>query len=323
MNLAMSTEDWLGFLRREYLETCIREGGASTKFCVPLTDLARETLYRGLRGHADSLGYVFAEVDSSETRANLVDHIFFRVAEQIEWDQLGRRVLAALCELNKFQLPDCGEKPFYEAVAERNGMDSKAALILLRQKLTDHVFRRPALARDFRIAMFQICYAQLTGSPDGTVAVSVLSDWLTGRNKNISAVKPYNIFNRITRANARHFIESLFQWVRIAGYPGTIVQLDIHRVATSKNPKDDLLYYTSAALLDVYEVLREFIDATDRLSGSLLVVVPDESFLDEENTSRGIGRYEALKFRIYDEVRSRQQVNPMAALVRLSSNAKG
>lgn len=149
--------------------------------------------------------------------------------------------------------------------------------------------------------------------------MQVLTDWLTGRNTAISAVKPYLIFNRINRASARHFFESLLRWIRFAGYTGILVVLDIARVTVARNPKDGQLYYTKAAVLDTYEVLRQFIDGTDRLNGCLIVVVPDVAFLDEDPFGRGIGVYPALKFRVFDEIRDRKLVNPMASLVRLSS----
>lgn len=320
MTLAMRHEDWLGFLRREYLDGFIKAGGAATKFCVPLDDSSRSGLYEELRKQAAGLGYLLAEINSGDTRVDLIEHVFFRVAEQIQWERLAVSVLTTVCETNGFEVPETTDQPFYEATAERNRMAPKAALMLLREKLTDHVFRRSELAKDFRVAMLRMCLAQLTGGQDGAVASRILSDWLTGRNRNVSAVKPYSIFNKINRSNARHMVESLFQWVRIAGYPGLIVVIDIGRVSVSKNPKDDIIFYTTRALLDVYELLREFIDSMDRLVGSLLVVVPDAAFLDEDNLGRGIGRYAALKFRIYDEIRAIQLVNPMATLVRLATN---
>jgi hypothetical protein len=314
----MRPEDWLGYMRREYLSGFIPQGGAAAKFCVPLDDDTPAIIHQGLRNEANSLGYIFAEISAAKTRTNLIDHIFFRIAEQIDWRQLARRVLVSVCKANSFEVSEPVQRPFLEEVAERNGMPTEAALMLLREKVIAYVFKRRDLSRDFRVAMLQLCLAELTGGADADVRTPILLDWLTGRNRNISAVKPYNIFSRISRTNARHFIESLFQWVRIAGYPGTIVSLDLARLAMARNPRDNLQYYTTSALMDVYEVLREFIDATDRLSAVLMVVVPHLLFLDEDNAGRGLGRYEALKFRIFDEIRDRQAVNPMASLVRLS-----
>src|SRR6266480_2213741 len=69
------------------------------------------------------------------------------------------------------------------------------------------------------------------------------------------------------------------------------------------------------AVHDAYEVLRQFIDATDELRGVLLLgMVPPELMTDE---SRGLPAYTALQLRVADEVRDRRRANPFAALVRL------
>jgi hypothetical protein len=82
---------------------------------------------------------------------------------------------------------------------------------------------------------------------------------------------------------------------------------------------DGTLYYSSAATLDTYEVLRQFIDGTDELAYCLLVVAAAPSFLQDER--RGIHRYDALRLRISDEVHDRRRVNPLASLIRLAPTA--
>ncbi|MCI0563388.1 MAG: ATP-binding protein, partial [Nitrososphaera sp.] len=187
----------------------------------------------------------------------------------------------------------------------------------LNRQLSDQVFRHRGLAKDFRVAMVQLCMAKLSGGADGANTVQVLTDWLTGRNRRIGAVKPYMIFNTINRTNARYIFESLLNWIRFAGHSGLLVMLDMARVTTSHNPRDGFLYYSRASVLDSYEVLRQFIDSIDRLQGCLILVSPDIPFLSEEVHERGFGAYEALKFRIVDEVRDRQLANPMSSLIRL------
>jgi hypothetical protein len=63
--------------------------------------------------------------------------------------------------------------------------------------------------------------------------------------------------------------------------------------------------------------LREFIDGADRVSGYFMAVLPGADFLEDQ--SRGLGAYEALKFRVIDEIRDKRLVNPMASLVRIAS----
>ena len=75
------------------------------------------------------------------------------------------------------------------------------------------------------------------------------------------------------------------------------------------------IYYSKAAVLDAYELLRQLIDATDDLVGMLVVaVVPPDLVSDEK---RGLPSYAALQLRVADEVRDRRRTNPFASLVRL------
>ena len=322
MSTAVRPETWMQFTRQEYLATFIREGGAAIKVPVPLDEQARTSVLSAAAKAAGDLKYFVAHVSAADTKVHMVDQIFFRVAEQVDWEELSERVLVRLCESEGYQSPDRTSAPFLQRIAEKNGIEQSVVQMELRRKLGTSVFRLHALAKDFRVAMTNLCLAHLTGGADSEVTIKAIKDWLTGRNKAVSAVKPYQIFNKITRNNARHFLESLLHWVTFAGYPGTVILVDITRLSVARNPRDEYLHYATSALLDTYEVLRQFIDATDRLTNCLFVVVPDASFLDEDPIGRGIGRYEALKFRIFDEVRARQHVNPMASLVRLSSSAE-
>src|SRR5581483_6588459 len=100
----------------------------------------------------------------------------------------------------------------------------------------------------------QLARVRLTGGPEAETTVGVIRDWLTGRNKAVSAVKPYQIFNRINRTNARYMLESLCVWLRMSGYAGLLVLIDVSRLAIPRNPRDEHVFYSKAMLLDAYEV---------------------------------------------------------------------
>lgn len=72
--------------------------------------------------------------------------------------------------------------------------------------------------------------------------------------------------------------------------------------------------------MDHYELLREFIDESHRLTGAFIIVSPNSEFLDEERGrgSRGYGIYEALMTRVMADVRDRNLTNPLASLVQLA-----
>jgi BREX system ATP-binding protein BrxC/D len=131
-------------------------------------------------------------------------------------------------------------------------------------------------------------------------------------------LRPALIYTRIGRHNARAMIASTAVLLLNAGYNGLVVHLDYGRLAEARRPPVEArsgFYYSKAAVLDAYEVLRQFIDATDELRGVFaMAIVPPELMTDE---ARGLPAYAALQLRVADEVRDRRRANPYAALVRL------
>jgi hypothetical protein len=321
MIASMQPDTWLRFIRQEYVGPYIPEGGSAVKFCVPLEAAAREALLAGIASLVSETGYLFARVDSTRTKIHLMDHVFFRIADQVDWRWLCRSVLANLCKQEGYEPPQKSKEPFYQRVADANRIDPDFVKMELRRKLVEAVFKRYELTKDFRVAMMHLCLAELIGGNDGDTTSRIITQWLTGRNKLIGAVKPYQIFNTINRTNARHLFESLLKWVKFAGLSGALILVDVAQLTEPKRSQDDLVHYTPSALLDAYELLRQFVDSTDRLMSCLLIVMPDVKFLDEDVMGRGIGRYQALKFRVFDEVRAKDVVNPMGTLVRLSLKA--
>lgn len=320
MTAPLRIPDWISCIETDYLRTFVSEGGASVKFAVALdTDAAQEAAAT-LASAAAAANYLVATVDAKHTKVHLVEHLFFAVAQQVPWEQLAMSVVKTLAAEKGYRWPNMASDSWYEALAKENGTDQGIVQNEIRQALTKSVYRNASLAKDFRVAMLQMCQAILGGSDEGKTTVGRLTDWLTGRNRAVSAVKPYQIFGGINRTNARHLLESLCRWTRTAGHAGLAVLLDVRRLGVQRNPGDDHLFYTKAALLDAYEVLRQFIDGIDQLDGVLIAVFPAASFLDLDSP-RGMGIYSALKTRVYDDVKDRRYPNPTGALVRLATTA--
>jgi len=318
MTPSIQTREWLQFMQREYLDSFVNEGGSAVKFAVPQGEGGRPVLADGICRYAEDSGYLVVRVSADETKIHMVDQVFFRIAVQVPWQSLCRRVIEKLAAEQGYAVPSDDNGPLYVRIANENRIEPNMVRMELRRRLSEQVFKEPKLSKDFRVAMTNFCWAELSGGEDGAKTIQDLTDWLTGRNKAIAAVKPYLIFSRINRTNARYLFESLLRWVRFAGRSGMLVVLDIDRLTVARNPRDEKIYYNKAAVLDAYEVLRQFIDGTDRLEGCFIVVVPDRAFLDEDVLGRGVAAYQALRNRVTDEVRDRRLVNPLASLVRLA-----
>ncbi len=319
MTHTIGIEDWLDIVDREYLSTFIKDGAAAVKFAIT-SEAKRPELHEKLQRRCQDLDYVFVGLNASQCRVHMPQDIFFGLASQMDWRLLARRLLLRLLEEKEYYVKGIDPEDTFDimgAVARANNLDSQFVLPELRLMLQEEVFKNPNMMRAFRIAMSHLCRMEREVPHQGEYAGQPLLDWLKGTNPRISSVRPFQIHTPINRTTARHFIESTLYWVQRAGHAGTLILLDNARVAVARNPHDGNRYYTRAMTMDHYEVLREFIDDVGRLSGALLVVAADESFVDEE-APRGWGIYAALRTRVMDDVRDRRVVNPVAALVRLS-----
>jgi hypothetical protein len=151
--------------------------------------------------------------------------------------------------------------------------------------------------------------------------VAAIKQWLRGELRLISEVKRALIFQKVARHNARHMLFSLAHWLTLTGKGGLLLILDIARYAEALRPAERRSgnYYSSAATLDLYEVIRELIDATDEARACCVVVLSGPDFLRDDR--RGVRSYQALYFRVWDEVYDRQRENPFASLVRIAGAA--
>lgn len=319
MSNTISFQDWLKKIDDEYLSTFIREGGASIKFAVTPEGL-KSGLHEAVENRCRNLDYNLARLDAAEIRAHMPQDLFFGLARQVDWRLLARRLVLQLAAGRGYTVegvdPRAADNVF-AALADANTIELQFVLREIRPELQNKVSKNRHMAKDFRVAMTHLCLMEDTrgsGEYDGQPVL----EWLTGVNTRVSSVRPFSIYTGINRTTARYFIESALYWVQFVGCAGTVITLDNSRVTLARNPKDGQRYYTRAMAMDHYELLREFVDDVDRLSGTLLVVVTNAEFLDESATSRGYGIYQALRTRVMDDVRDRNLVNPVASLVRLS-----
>lgn len=317
----MRPAEWLAVVQEEYLHGFIRGGGAAVKFIVPTEEIGHGELQQELRSLAEAEGYLFAWVDAAKTRVHMIDHLFHEIAQQVDWDDLAFSFVSKILSESGLVLPAQRQEFTVRTLAELNERNET----LLRQEL--HALPEKRLIHDyqmcqeFRIAMIRLCQAQLDAGGMSPVPAEVIKEWLRGGLRRISEIKPALIFQKVARDNARYLLSSLSYWSHLTGKSGLVLALDITRCLTQrpkpKDLQDDSRYYTQAMALDTYEVLRQCIDATDELEFCFIVVIAPPSFLHPDER-RGVYSYDALRMRIWDEVRDKQRVNPFSTLIRLS-----
>jgi hypothetical protein len=208
-------------------------------------------------------------------------------------------------------------------VAAAAGTEPNLVHTELRDRLQRELIRRSdALAKDFRWAMYGLCAAEAELLAETDTAALV--EWLRGELRLVSGLKPFNVFRKIARHNARGMLASLGAWCRMAEVPGLVVILDLRQLELARRTDivPDTIYYTRMALMGCYEVLRQLIDDTDDLTATLIVAIADPGFLDRDNR-RGVVIYRALEQRVWPDVSIRQSPNPLSALVAIDQPGDG
>ena len=315
----MHVKEWMEQVERDYLNTFIKKGGAAVKFIVGDSQL-RSDVRSGLTALAEQRGYLVLSADAAEHRFHMPQDIFFAIAAQVNWRLAARRFLVKLAAHEGYRTDgvDAAAADVLQAVADHNDVQKELVVMDLRPHLERQVFFDVKMAKDFRIAMSHLCLSER--ATEQPYPGQPIVDWLTGANTRIGNVKPFSIYNPINRSTARHLLRSACYWFHKVGYTGTVLLLDNARVTERKRVADGSRYYTRPMTMDHYEILREFIDGSDRLAATLIVACSDTAFLEQEadRQSRGVGIYPALLYRIIDDVHDKRVENPAAALCRLT-----
>ena len=318
MSAPMELIDWLDATTSNYLEDFVPAGGSAVKFAVAMGEVSTSEITFGVAERAQGLGFLTATVDSSHVKIGSIERVLCAISEQIDLYDLIDKLIVNLMADQHWIAPVPGPEPLAERLAASNGVDAASIALLVRPALVERIFRSDQIAQDMRTAVMGLANERLVGGDSMVTAFSTIGEWLTGTLNKISSVRNYQIHSKVNRSNARFLFESLLQVIKLAGIPGLVVTIDISRFLSSEKQSDQI-NYAKASLLDAYEVLREFVDATDDLENFLMVIAAPMSFLDTNTKGRGLGRYPALYNRVYDEVRDRNLTNPLSALVRVGT----
>jgi len=306
-------------IHSEYLSSYISQGGSTVKFLV-VDDQKNTSLNDLIEKECSGLGYYVIEIDSKESRLHMQQDIFLSFAKQIDWRLLTKKYLLSKAREISYNIDsiDPSDPNLMVSIAEANELEPSTVAMQLRPLIAKDVFRNPEyMSLAFRTAMTQLCLTEIISSNVTHYSAQPIIDWLTGINTRMSAVKHFQIYTPINRTTAKDFFESSLYWIKKVGGQGVFMILDNRRVTEPTNLKDGSIFYNRAMVMEHYEVLRKFIDSTEKLTSIFMLVLVNEEFVNPTLTrkSRGVNIYNALHTRILDDVRGKNQVNPNASLL--------
>jgi hypothetical protein len=357
MPTPVSPDAWLDIIHREYLSDYIKSGGSTVKFISGDSTTLSSVQIR-LHALAKDEGYFHVHLDAAkflpnEKRPDLhqIDRFFFAVTATMDWEAQTNAEARRYLESRGVIVQQRRELKDLDGIAQDNGRTPADLMHQIQRELVTGYIKDQGLAIEFRTAISALVRAQLLPDAMAPTTEEVLLAWFAGRTMpgGAAALKRIQIFERITRANARHILASFCRWLPRAGYGGLMATLDFRpyehkKVARTKRQAETLrtleqaiaagasreqleailaegaaepdITYSDLAFVQMLAQLRRFIDEIDWFERFMLVVLTTPKFYDE-TSPRNYWAYDALQSRIGQEVHDVQRANPTAALVHL------
>ena len=313
--MGVAHEEWLDLIDREYLSQFISAGGSAVKFVEGEPEQLAEVQAR-LAALAERHGLATCHIDASQTKLHMIQDVFFAISRNLDWQAMAQGFVEALVTKNGYQWPRPGGAAI-EAIAAYNKIDKWLFRRDLNAWLTEEIMQDRWMTEDFRIAMAQLCLTRLAPDDADAGATAPVLQWLRGELRAIGALRQTYITGKITRHNGRSMLRSLCRWLRLCGRKGICLTLDIRHALRAGAAPAEGVRYSAAAVMDAFEVLRQLIDDAEAFQGLLAVVLAEQS-LTGDDPKRSLNAYDALKLRVWDDVRATGRDNPLAALVRLN-----
>jgi len=312
----MRADAYATFLGQEYLATYLPAGGGSVKFVVAGDADVADRFEQFLRAEADQQQCLMVQLSAETTRVHMIDQVFFAVARQVDWNQVAAALVRAAYD--EIAVPATPGRLTVSEVADDHDLDPRELYRSVRRRLEQTLLTDPGLPRELRRALLRMAQSLLGSGDVHPGEAHVVLDWLTGERVGLRELREAMIYARIGRNNARTMLTSVGRLLLRTGHHGLVLHFDLTRLAEARRPpvaERNGIYYSKAAVLDAYELLRQLVDATDDLIGMLVVAVVAPDTMSDEK--RGLPSYAALQLRVADEVRDRRRANPFASLARL------
>ena len=156
--------DWLEVMESEYLSSFVPDGGASVKFAVASDEL-KPDLRTAMKQVCAKTGMLLVSLDADSLRAHMPQDLFHGFATTVDWREAARRMILKLAQQRVYLVDGIdpqSDTNVFEAIAEVNSLEHQFVLGNLRPQIQEQVYREPLMARDFRVAMTQLCLAEDT-----------------------------------------------------------------------------------------------------------------------------------------------------------------
>lgn len=287
-----------------------------------------------------------------------LDKIYAQIAGTLDWAALAARQMHAELKERGIDFPGGVLTSDVEAVARHNDMERSRLLKKYENVLTHAYLGDTRMSSEFRTAITALGHSLVVPDEMTPTTKEVLLGWLRAEKALPGAkevLSRIHIHSRINLGNVRFMLASLMHWLRKAGEQGLVLVLDFRpyertrmtksaraiemsrrfRDAAAREAFDEikiitrefdeesiLVHYSSSAYIQMLELMRHFVDETERFEGFALLVMGSWSYFSGTAPGRKYSDYNALHTRIGMEVNDRNLQNPSAPLVHLGGGQR-
>ncbi|MFS8866585.1 hypothetical protein [Synechococcus sp. H65.1] len=300
---------WLRCLEKDYLGSFIPAGGATVKLAVVPKD-SYSRLYKSLREKLSPPSFRLFDLSEECINLHSIENFWFALAQKVDWESFARELRYSI--LRKIGYSPSSEHCTLEELAELYQVEAREINIQFQREIKKLIFQDYSLALDFRKAISRLIYEPLQSPGTLEGLCLAVQEWLKGTLESISQVRGAAIFRRIDRTNSREILLSFLRlFTRQLGCTAILVSL-FHYYERRENGRP---IFTRRQIIELYETLREFIDAESKLEKTVLIFMAPPDFIESELLS--YHKYRALQTRIENEVYSPDYPNPCTTMVQL------
>jgi hypothetical protein len=314
--ITVARDSWVDFVIEKYFKGFILLGGSKVKFLVGKEGVGKTHTLRLVGSLSSDVGYLPVYLDAREIRLQRIDFLYAEIASKIDLPAL----VFAYCK--RLGTKIAGEK----ALECQNSESLRKVLISelgtsdaltgrLRQGLAGLLSSRK-IHRYFGVAMMHLAQDTLELKVLEPGKREILYSWLKGEVVSALALRQFQVFTKLDRYNGRNMLRSLFAFIRMAGYAGTLVCIDSLENLVDEDPDIQRAIYSRIARDDAYEMIRQLIDEIEEFESVIFLFAARPELFT--HSTRGVKTYYALWMRIQEEVVLRR-FNKFADSVKLDN----
>lgn len=318
--MTLGEEHWLDRFKEHYLYNYLAQGGSKVKVLVGRAGSGKTHLLRCVEQDARDLGYevVYLSAPEMGKRLNDLPNLYRVMVEKIDKE----KIIKGLCcrvarDLGYYQEHYDGSQPLLPILVEKECHPVSEAKRLIRQAV-GNTFRALDAGPSFVAFCYNVVTSRMVTGNINTLNVAV--KWLCGHNLERHEKKTTGLYERLQKSNARAWLNSLVQILKMAEMTGLVLMIDNLEIMTERLPNTKRFAYTRNAVKDTCELIRQFIDDGELLPGFLLILAGRREIIEDE--MRGLKSYDALWMRLQTGLIPSKEFNPYCDIVDVDAHLR-